>query len=724
MSSSNQGGGGPEGFQKSDPSGLFCCGPVYTDKQVADNQLLKVPRVTTDIWSLLVLGVYIIFMLLVWFYSIYAGEYAYLVHGMDWRGQACGTGDLSTYPYQAWINPLMPNIHAGAICVDKCPAPKEGKEIDLTRVTCICNPKYWPEKFASTGNEQSLPLIEGCRDPLAQTLGYFSKVVTQADPVLVNTAATAVNGAVDQPCAFQLRTKWAMHKCVPWASADTLKQVVQQNTGTQHDNIAAFLATSSEIFSTFMNDVAESAHIVGMCMFLAVILSLVCIFALKYCTMAVMVSTIFGLLLLLAVSAVGCFVEYDAFRAKVEEVPQLDSHDQDEQSMYTYLGCFWASIILFVLHLGLIIYEYQHLEMAKSIITVATDAFEEAPQVMLYPLIHLASFVFLLSFWLCGAILLYSSGEILLDNKGVGYMSHTPMVRSAAAFYLYGLIWMSGFMNAMGYMIVAGTVYLCVFAKKPPGSTVKEVPHSVMTIASLLMIRYHMGTAALGSLVFSVIWPLRLVCNVFSNMGNAALRTGKEGEEANNGGALKYLCCCCQCCSDIWDRCLKFMNKMAFLQTVLHGYSFCGAAFDGLDCVIQGLQHVGPTTFISSFVLLVIKLAISLAVTAFADVIISSGKFGVKAEDLTYSWVPYLLVGFSAFVVCTAFMLIVEVAIDAVMVAFCEAHHLRDTHKAIKENQLPTALVEHMNQYTSADFQDGESSRPLLPEGDASKASQ
>merc|ERR1711998_735550 len=251
---------------------------------------------------------------------------------------------------------------------------------------------------------------------------------------------------------------------------------------------------------------------------------------------------------------VMAFVEYDTYRDRVDTVPKLSTHDQDEQSMYVYLVCFIVGLVCSFLHAGFTVFIFSRLDTAISIIRVAASTFDDAPQVLLYPLVHMISFILLIAFWLVGAVLLYSAGDIRIASDGVAYMYHTPGIRTSAFGYLYGLIWMSGFMNAMGYMIVAGTVYLCVFAKKPPGSTVKEVPHSVMTIASLLMIRYHMGTAALGSLVFSVIWPLRLVCNVFSNMGNAALGTGKEGEEANNGGALKYLCCCCQCCSDVWDR--------------------------------------------------------------------------------------------------------------------------------------------------------------------------
>merc|ERR1711968_151626 len=100
-----------------------------------------------------------------------------------------------------------------------------------------------------------------------------------------------------------------------------------------------------------------------------------------------------------------------------------------------------------------------------------------------------------------------------------------------------------------------------------------------------------------GSLILTLVWPVRFVVNAFQEIGNSS--------------QMQFICCCCE---QLWDKHLRYLNKMAFLQTVLHGYSFCGAAFEGLGCVMDGLRHINSTTYVSSFVLSVVKLAISLFV--------------------------------------------------------------------------------------------------------------
>jgi hypothetical protein len=79
--------------------------------------------------SLLLIFVYFVFMLFVWFYAVDKGQLLFIMNGMDWAGRACGSGDLLNYPHQAWSNPLMKDIGAGAVCVKHCPAPIGGGEI-------------------------------------------------------------------------------------------------------------------------------------------------------------------------------------------------------------------------------------------------------------------------------------------------------------------------------------------------------------------------------------------------------------------------------------------------------------------------------------------------------------------------------------------------------------------------------------------------------------------
>jgi len=207
-----------------------------------------------------------------------------------------------------------------------------------------------------------------------------------------------------------------------------------------------------------------------------------------------------------------------------------------------------------------------------------------------------------------------------------------------------------------------------------------------------------MGTAAKGSLMLTVTWISREIFNVFFHWAAYA----KE-----SGGPMQALCCCANQCVHAFG-CLKFINKMAFLQTVLHGFTFCDGSLEGNKDVYMGQKQWAHTTFMASFVLVSAKVSISLLATAMCALMIHSGNCGIAEDDLTYYWIPYFLTFTAAYVLATASLLIFEVAIDAMMVAFCEARYSKlvkqdktdpKNRGGILEYQLPKALKDHMDKY-------------------------
>jgi len=676
-------------------------GPSYEKAEARSNQILRVPRHTTDACALAVFTVYTIFMALVWVFALESGQYYYLKNGRDWRGQACGAGALHTKTKQAWINPLMSDIWVGAICVEACPAPADNQELDTHSITCVCNDKYWPEKLGSViSSERSQDLITKCAEPEARTNGYFTKIVTDGD-ALLSDANTGASGDAFQPCAFTHRTTWAMHKCVPWVSDETLPKIMtqeQQPTDNRvtTDYVSEYLAGPNTIFATFVNDVASTLHLTGLGLVLTAILGMLAFAGLKYDAAHTSAGFTWSLLVLYIACAVVTFREYSTYSDKVDTVPRLSTHIQDTECEWMYLALFIASIVAGVIHLLASIYlSGESRKMAISIIHIACKTFEDAPALLLYPLIHMFAFGALITLWIMGAIMLYCSGTINVGSDGIGTYEHTPHVRASAPFYLFGLLWWSGFMNAMGYMIVSCTIYMTSYAHPkdltaPDGE--KRVPHSAMTEAGCIVTRYHMGTAALGSFIMLVTSPMRMFVSASSG--------GDDDEEEQSSSLMKILLCPCDMAHRCYTTFFKYLNKMAFLQTVLHGYYFIDGAFKGLLCVFRGIGDISPSTFSASFVLFTIKMAISLTVTGCAYFTVYTGGFAVKPADLSYSWVPYFLTFFCSFVFCTAFMLILETAIDATMVAYCEAHY--ESNGAITKQQMSKKFKEHMGKFAKS----------------------
>jgi len=288
----------------------------------------------------------------------------------------------------------------------------------------------------------------------------------------------------------------------------------------------------------------------------------------------------------------------------------------------------------------------------------------------------------------------------------VAHMQHISWLRQSFIPYFFGLIWLAGFMNAMGYMIVAGTIFMSSFANKHPLTREWVVPGEALTSSVAITVRWHMGSAALGSLILVCLFIPRIIVGFFAKMSNWG---GVESADEQEKKPSSFLQTCLYPCTACFQNQIRYLNKMAFLQTIFHGFSFYDAAHTGLLSVFENFEYIGPTSYVSTFVIVVIKISIAIGVTFLGNVMIMSGQFGINFDDLTYSWFPCLLIFFTSYILCTAFMITLEVGIDALLAGWCEAHHNSgwegvnyagrkegELFGGVTEDQLRDPLKDHM----------------------------
>ena len=80
-------------------------------------------------------------------------------------------------------------------------------------------------------------------------------------------------------------------------------------------------------------------------------------------------------------------------------------------------------------------------------------------------------------------------------------------------------------------------------------------------------IRYHPGTAAAGSLIIAIIKTIR-----------AFVAHLQAQAEKRGGKVAKCILCCIQSCLWCVEKCMKFINKNAYIQTAIYGTNFCTSA--------------------------------------------------------------------------------------------------------------------------------------------------
>lgn len=116
-------------------------------------------------------------------------------------------------------------------------------------------------------------------------------------------------------------------------------------------------------------------------------------------------------------------------------------------------------------------------------------------------------------------------------------------------------------------------------------------PQSAKTIG-----RYHLGTAAFGSLIIAIIKTIRAI---IAYLQRKAKKSGNK--------LAQYLLCVLQCCMWCVEKCMKFLNKNTYIQTAIYGYSFCKAARKAFFLILRNILRVAAVNMVADFVLLLGK---------------------------------------------------------------------------------------------------------------------
>merc|ERR1712167_225171 len=125
--------------------------------------------------------------------------------------------------------------------------------------------------------------------------------------------------------------------------------------------------------------------------------------------------------------------------------------------------------------------------------------------------------------------------------------------------------------------------------------------------------RYHLGTAAFGSLIIAIVKTIRAMISYAQ----------RKAKQSNNKVAQAVLCCI-QCCLWCIEKCLKFLNKNAYIQTALFSYSFCTAAKKAFFLIVRNLARIAAVSVVGEFIIMIGKAMISVFATAMCYFVMNS----------------------------------------------------------------------------------------------------
>lgn len=138
-------------------------------------------------------------------------------------------------------------------------------------------------------------------------------------------------------------------------------------------------------------------------------------------------------------------------------------------------------------------------------------------------------------------------------------------------YLLFCFYWSGQFILAVGEIVFAMAISKWYFCRDKDDIGNLTVISSVTT-----SIWYHSGTAAFGSLLLAIIKIIRSFVAYMQ----------KKAEEMDSSIG-KAILCCFQCFFWCLEKCMKFFNKNAYIQTAIFGTAFCTSAKEAFFLILR-----------------------------------------------------------------------------------------------------------------------------------------
>ncbi|RZC46503.1 hypothetical protein C5167_039458 [Papaver somniferum] len=214
--------------------------------------------------------------------------------------------------------------------------------------------------------------------------------------------------------------------------------------------------------------------------------------------------------------------------------------------------------------------------MATSVLKVAAKVIGEVQALIIFPIMPYTLLAIFYMFWFSAALHLFSSGQILqndcksdccaydLKSKKVmcdrccGYSIHyTPHIAIAILFHLFGCYWATQFFIAFSATVIAGSVASYYWARN---QTSKEIPFLPVFSSMKRLMRYNLGSVAIGSLIVSFIASVRYVLESIRRKlkgGDSTYETSWIGKVRSGSSG-----CCLGCIN--WT--VRSVNRNAYIM--------------------------------------------------------------------------------------------------------------------------------------------------------------
>lgn len=553
-----------------------------------------------------------------------AGDPNRLLSPMDYNGRICGIDSaVSDKPYAYYM------LDSSAVCIKSCPTTTD-------TTTFICKNDVYQEA---------------------------------ADL----SAATGFNYVNSRNCMYQVKTSETLKRCFPDGDSSTAAATASSDSNGTVDTTSYSAGSTPGWFTTFLQDLYEQAGIIfGIGIGVSVALSGVYLAILRVPgTLFIMIWSL--LISILLAIVVGAYLLYDLSVQWASD----GAHDSTQVAAMEY-----TSYVVFAiagLYLCLLLVMVERVQLAINVVKEAARALAAMPTLMGVPLLQAIGLTIFLVPWVIYSLYLASSGDLVVvtatDASGLSYnyktFEYSENTQYAFLYMLFCWFWTSQFIIAYGQMTVALAFVAWYFTHAKD-----QVGTGTVVWALRTVFYYHMGTVAFGSLVIAIIKTIRAVIAYIQK---------KAAASANR--VLVVVMSVCQCCMWCLEKCMKFLNKNAYIQTAIYGYSFCWAAKQAFFLILRNIMRVFAVSMVGDFVLLLGKLFISVFTTFIAYLALSADSDNVNGFIL-----PIIFVFLLAYFVASMFVEIFGMGIETILMCYIADEEMFEPEKRFAEGGLRSTM--------------------------------
>ncbi|XP_075893832.1 choline transporter-like protein 2 isoform X2 [Nelusetta ayraudi] len=455
-----------------------------------------------------------------------------------------------------------------------------------------------------------------------------------------------------------------------------------------------------QVAMRIFEDYTQSWHWILLGLVIAMLISLIFIVLLRFLAGVMVWVMIVLVILVIGYGIFHCYLEYASLKGEPgADVTITDLGLQTDFSIYLQIRQTWLAfmIILAIVELIIIlllIFLRKRLLVAIALIKEASRAIGHVMSSLFYPLLTFALLAVVIAYWAITAVFLSTSNEQVYKVFNNSDCEHTletcdpktfntsnisaqcPDAECLFAFYggetlyhkylilfqfynVFLFFWCANFVTALGQVTLAGAFASYYWAFKKP----VDIPAYPIFASLGRALRYHTGSLAFGSLILSLVQVIRVILEYLDH----------KLKGAKNKFA-KFLLSCMKCCFWCLEKCIKFLNRNAYIMVAIYGKSFCPSARDAFFLLMRNIIRVAVLDKVTDFLLFLGKLLIVGIVGIFSFFFFSGRIKAVEdaAPSLNYYWVPILTVVVGSYLIAHGFFSVYAMCVDTLFLCFCE----------------------------------------------------